>query len=159
MLRHQLVPGDVDQQILLLEVFADAPGDAAEQAHGGRRDGRLRDEDAGVEVVLVDEVVEGADLLRADAGRVGAEFDVDGAAVGLGVGVRFAGQGGIFGLHGFGGTRADFHFIAAVPDETVSDCGGPGCWRREAYSGYPRGSAYFCLKSSRDSWTSSSVTS
>jgi len=108
------VPGDVDQQILLLEMLADAAGDAAEQAHGRRRDGRLRDEDARVVVVLVDEVVEGADLLGPDARRVRAELDVDGAAVRLRVGVGFGREGGVLLQHGLRGARADFHLVAAV---------------------------------------------
>lgn len=106
--------GDVDQQILLLEMLADAAGHAAQQAHSGRRDGSLGDEHAGVEVVLVDEVVEGTHLLGADTGRVRAEFNVDGTAVGLGVRVGFAGQGGVFRLHGFRRPGADFHLVAAV---------------------------------------------
>lgn len=62
-LGDELVAGDVDEQILFLEVLADAAGDTAKQANSGRRDRSLRDEDSGVEVVFVNEMVEGADLL------------------------------------------------------------------------------------------------
>lgn len=65
-LGDQLMAGDVDEQILFLEVLADAAGDTGKQAHGGGRDRRLRDEDTGVEVVLIDKVVEGAHLLGSD---------------------------------------------------------------------------------------------
>lgn len=83
MLRDELVTGDVDQQVLLLEMFTDAAGDAAQQAHGRRGDRGLRDEDSGVEIVFIDKVVELADLLRAHAASVDAEINVDGTAVGL----------------------------------------------------------------------------
>ena len=89
MLGDQLVARDIDKQILFLKVFADATGNAAQEAHGRRRDGSLGDEYAGVEILLVDEMVEGADLLGSHAGHVDAEFDVDGAAVGLRVWVCF----------------------------------------------------------------------
>lgn len=62
-LGDELVAGDVDEQILFLEVLADAAGDTAKQTNSGRRDRSLRDEDSGVEVVFVNEMVEGADLL------------------------------------------------------------------------------------------------
>ena len=65
-LGDQLVAGDVDEQILFLEVLADAAGDSGEQTHGRGRDRCLRDEDTGVEVVLIDKVVEGAHLLGSD---------------------------------------------------------------------------------------------
>lgn len=99
MLRHQLMPRDVDQQVLFLEVLADAARHAGQEADGGGGDGDLGDEDAGVVVLFVDEVVELADLLGADARGVGAEFDEDGAAVGLGLGVGFGWAGGVFGEH------------------------------------------------------------
>ena len=66
-LGNKLVAGDVDKEILFLEVLADAAGDTAQQADGRGRDGGLGDEDSGVEVVFVDEVVEGANLLGSDA--------------------------------------------------------------------------------------------
>lgn len=87
MFRDKLVAGDVHQEILLLEVLAEPAGDAAEQTDGGGRDRGLRDEDAGVVVLLVDQVVECANLLGADAGGVRTEFNVDGAALRLGVGI------------------------------------------------------------------------
>lgn len=65
-LGDQLVAGNVDEQILFLEVLANTAGDARKQAHGGWRDRRLRDEDTSVEVVLIDKVVEGAHLLGSD---------------------------------------------------------------------------------------------
>lgn len=114
MLRDKFVAGNVDQQILLLEMLTDAAGDTVQQANGRGRDRSLSDKDTGVEVVLVDEVVERADLLRAYAGRVRAEFNVDGSAVGLGFGVGFAGEWSVFGLHCFCGTGADFHLVATV---------------------------------------------
>ena len=113
-LGDELVAGDVDQQILFLEMLADATGHAAQQAYGGRRDRGLRDEDTGVEVALVDDVVESAHLLGADARRVRAEVDVDRAAVGLGGRVRFARQRSVLHLHDLGGAGLDFHLGAAV---------------------------------------------
>jgi hypothetical protein len=62
-LGDELVAGDVNKQVLFLEVLADTAGNTAQQTDGGWRDWSLRDEDSGVEVVFVDEVVEGADLL------------------------------------------------------------------------------------------------
>lgn len=62
----------------------------------GGRDGGLRDEDAGVKLVLVDVLGEGAHLFDADAG-VGAEFDPDGADLREGGRVGLCGEGGVFG--------------------------------------------------------------
>lgn len=146
MFRDKLVAGDVNEQILLLEVLADAAGQGTEEADGGGRDGGLGDEDARVEVVLVDEVVEGAHLLGADAAGVRAELDVDGTAVGLGRRVRFAREGGVFGGHGFCGTGLDLHLVATVGDlRLVCVCMDCGCRvgvvvgrrreKRSAYSG------------------------
>lgn len=90
MLRDEFVASNVDQQILFLEVFADAAWDTAQQAHGGGGDRGLGDENSGVEVVFVDKVVECADLLGTHTGGVGTEFNIDSPAVGLRVGVRFA---------------------------------------------------------------------
>lgn len=81
---------NVNEQILLLEVFANTARNAAQQAHSGGGDRSLGDENSGVEVVFVDKVVECADLLGTHTRGVGAEFNVDGSAVGLRVGVRFA---------------------------------------------------------------------
>ena len=83
--------GDVDQQILLLEMLTDTAGDPAEQTHSRWRDRGLCDEHARVEVVLVDKVVERADLLRTHARRIGAELDIDSPAVRLGLRVGSAG--------------------------------------------------------------------
>ena len=90
MLRDEFVASNVDQQILLLEVFADAAGDTAQQAHGGGGDRGLGNENSGVEVVFVDKVVECADLFGTYTRGVGAEFNVDSPAIGLRVRVRFA---------------------------------------------------------------------
>ena len=114
MLRDQLVPSDVDQQILLLEMLADTAGDTAQQTHSGRGDRGLGDEHAGVEVVLVDNMVEGAHLLGTDTGRVGAEFNVDGSAVRLGVRVRVGLEGRVFEVHGLRGASLDFHLVPAA---------------------------------------------
>jgi len=118
-LGDELVAGDVNQQVLLLEVLTDATGYAAQQAHGGGRDRGLRNENAGVEVALVDDVVESAHLLGADARRVRAEVDIDRAAVGLGGRVRFARQRSVLHLHDLGGAGLDFHFSAAVGRKQV----------------------------------------
>lgn len=90
MLRDEFVARNVNEQILLLEVFANTAGDTAQQAHGGGGDRGLSDENSGVEVVFVDKVVECADLLGTHTRGVGAEFNVDSSAVGLRVRVRFA---------------------------------------------------------------------
>ena len=92
---HQLVMRDVDQQILLLERLDDVGLDGGNDLQGGGRDGCLRDEDAGVEFVLVDVLGEGAHLFDADAG-VGAEFDPDGADLGERVRLGLGGEGGVF---------------------------------------------------------------
>lgn len=81
---------NVNEQILLLEVFANTAGDTAQQAHGGGGDWGLGDENSSVEVVFVNKVVECADLLSTHTRGVGAEFNVYSSAVGLRVGVRFA---------------------------------------------------------------------
>lgn len=108
------MPSDVNQQILLLEMLADTARDTAQQTHGGRGDRGLGDEHAGVEVVLVDDMVEGAHLLGTDAGRVGAEFNVDDSAVGLGVRVGVGLDGRVFVLHSLRGASLDFHLVAAA---------------------------------------------
>lgn len=64
MLGNELMAGDVDEQILFLEVLADPTRHTIEHADGGWRDGGLSDKDSGMVVPFVDEVVEGADLLR-----------------------------------------------------------------------------------------------
>lgn len=91
MFGNELVARDVDQQILLLEVFTNAAGNTIEQTHCRGRDGSLSDENSGMKIVLVHEMVECADLLRTHTGGIRAEFDVDGSAVGLRFGVRLAG--------------------------------------------------------------------
>lgn len=114
MLGNQFVAGDVNKKILFLEVLADAAWDTGKKAHGRGRDRGLRDEDAGVEVVLINQMVEGAHLLGSDTRGIGAEVDVDCAAVGLGVWVCFAGQWCVLHLHGLSGASLDFHLGAAV---------------------------------------------
>lgn len=87
---------DVDQQILLLERLDDVRLHGGDDFQGCGRDGGLRDEDAGVELVLVDVLGEGAHLLDADAG-VGAEFDPDGADLRERGRVGLCGDGGVSG--------------------------------------------------------------
>ena len=103
---------NIHQQILLLERFDDGRENDGDDFERGGRDGGLRDEDAGVEFVLVDVLGESAHLLDADAG-VGGEFDPDGADLGLRVRVRFCGYGGVLGEHGVGGSEGGVHLLAA----------------------------------------------
>lgn len=129
-LGDQFVAGDVDEQILFLEVLTDAARDAGKQAHGRGRDRGLRDEDTGVEVVLIDKVVEGAHLLCSDSRGVGAEVDVDCTAVWLGVWVSFAGKCCVLQFHGIGGAGLDFHLGATVvAEQFVSDVFSMMCVR------------------------------
>ena len=86
---------DVDQQILLLERLDDVVRDGGDDFQRRGRDGRLGDQDAAFEVVLVNVLAEGAHLFDADA-EVGAEFDPDGADLGERVRVGFGGEGGVF---------------------------------------------------------------
>ena len=64
MLWYQFVSRDVDQQLLLLEMLAKTSRDTIQQPDRGRGDGCLANEYACVEVLLIDKVVEGADLFR-----------------------------------------------------------------------------------------------
>lgn len=77
MLGHELMVGDVDEQILLLEGLNDGGQHDGDDLQGGGRDGCLGDEDASVEIVLVDVLGKGAHLLDPD-GRLRAEFDPHG---------------------------------------------------------------------------------
>lgn len=120
MLRHQLVLRDVDQQILLLEGLDDAgqhDGDNLERRGG---DALLGDEDARLEVVLVDVLREGAHLLDAD-GEFGAELDPDGADGGCRIGVGGCGEWGVFLDHGGGGFEGGGHFLAVGAAERVGE--------------------------------------
>ncbi len=101
------MPRDVNQKILFLEMLADAAGNAAEKTDSGRGNGRFGDENARVEVALIDGVVEGAHLLGTDAAVIGAEFDVDCATVRLGLAVGRCGERRVFRLHGFGRAGLD----------------------------------------------------
>lgn len=95
----QLVLSDVDQQILLLEDL-DVDGQVESLLQRGSRHGRARDVHAAVVVAVEEPLGVGAQLLDADGG-FGAEFDEDGADCwGAGDGVRFCGEGGVFGHHG-----------------------------------------------------------
>lgn len=76
-LGHELVMGDVDQQILLLKGLDDGGQHDGDDLQGRGRDGCLGDEDAGVEIVLIDVLGKLSHLLDPD-GRVGAELDPDG---------------------------------------------------------------------------------
>lgn len=101
------MPCDVNQKILFLEMLADAAGDAAEKTDSGGRNGRFGDENARVEVALIDRVVERAHLLGTDTAVIRAEFDVDCATVRLGLAVGGCGEGSVFRLHGFGRAGLD----------------------------------------------------
>lgn len=81
MLGDELMVGDVDNKFGFEEMLAVAPWDGVEQITGGRGDGRVCDEDAAVEVLLVDSVEEFTDLFCTDALVARAVFYVDRAAV------------------------------------------------------------------------------
>lgn len=106
MFRDQFMARDINQQILLAEMLTDPPRDARKKSYSGGGDRCLCDEDPRMEIVLVDEVVECAHLFRSHSGRVGAEFDVHGAAVGDGVG--FLVERRVFLGHCFRGAGDDF---------------------------------------------------
>lgn len=114
-LGHELVVGDVDQQIFLEEALdlGVLRGDRHDLAGlGGQRDGG--DEDAGFELVIGavgDEFLHDRDT---DGTLLGAELDPDGAAFGSGVGVGGRGRGGELFDHGFGGTGGELKLGAAV---------------------------------------------
>lgn len=147
---HELVVRDVDQQVLLLERLDDVRLDGGDDLERGGGDGGLRDEDARVELVLVDVLGEGAHLLDADAG-VGAEFDPDGADLRERGRVGFRGESGVFGEHGVGGFEGGVHFLAAavgglvasVPWELFFGGGGGGCGEGQT-QGHRWGRRRFC---------------
>ena len=102
MLGHELVVGDVDEQVLLLEGLDHARQHSGDDLEGRGRDGDLGDEDAGHEVVGVHVLAEGPHLLDAD-GLVVGEFHPngpDGRGSGVGEGVLFDHERGGVGLEG-----------------------------------------------------------
>lgn len=105
---------DVDEQVLLLErLDVLVVADGALDLERGGRDGRPRDHDPRVELVLRDVVHEGAHLLDADGG-VRGEFHPHGADL-RGRGGVFGGRDrGVLGHHGGGGAGGEVHFFAAV---------------------------------------------
>lgn len=161
---------DVHQQILFLEELDDRRQRGGHEFERRGCDGGLRYEDAGVEVVVGDEVDEGAHLFDADAG-FRREFDpdrADGGGFGLGVGGRGR---GVFLEHLRRGAGGEVHFLAAGTVRVRSQWlglrgreGGKGevrgslgrCW---TYSGWPVESAYWARKSSSDMRISSSASS
>lgn len=131
---HELVVRDVDQQVLLLERLDDVRLDGGDDLERGGGDGGLRDEDARVELVLVDVLGEGAHLLDADAG-VGAEFDPDGADLRERGRVGFRGEGGVFGEHGVGGFEGGVHFLAAAVGGLVASAPWEPFFLEEGWGG------------------------
>lgn len=121
MLGHELVVGNVDQQVFLQEALdlGVLRGDGHDLAGLGRK-GDGGDEDAGFELVVG---AVGDELLHdghADGALFGAELDPDGAAFGNGVGVGGRGRGGELFNHGFRGAGGKLELGAAVG--SVSSC-------------------------------------
>ena len=98
-LGHELVVGDVDEEVLLLERFDDVGQHDGDDLQRGGRDAGLADENAGEEIVLGDVLGKGAHLLDPD-GQLGGEFDPDGADLRRGRRVSRRGERGVFGQHG-----------------------------------------------------------
>lgn len=114
-LGHQLVLGDVDQQVLL-EKGLEGGVDAGPGAHGparGRGERGLGHEDADLVVVLGAEVGEFLHGAGTDATGLGAELDPDGAALGGRVGVGRGGRRGVLLDHVGGGAGGELHLAAA----------------------------------------------
>lgn len=112
MLGHQLMMGNVDQQVLLLERLDNTRQHDRHNFKSGGRDGGLGDENPGVEVMLVDVLGKGAHLFYADRG-FGGEFNPNSADCGDGRRVGSSGEGRVFGHHGGCGFEGGGHFFAA----------------------------------------------
>lgn len=112
-LGHELVVGDVDEEILLLKRLDHGGQHHGHDLHRRGGDGVLRHQDPRVEVVLADVLREGPHLLDPDA-FVRAELDPDGADRGWGRGrLRGGGEHAVFLDHGLRGARGEGHFFAA----------------------------------------------
>ncbi len=106
---------DINQQILFLKRLYYRRQYDGYDLEGRGSYGRLRDENAGVKVVLRDVLREGAHLFYADRG-FRAEFDPDGAD--LGGRVRGGiGWKGVFFEHGARGSGRESHLLAAGEDK------------------------------------------
>lgn len=81
MSRHELVAGNIHQQILFNKDLDDAGEGSRDELRGRRRDGDLGHEHSRVVVLFFDVVDEGPDVLDPDV-RVAVEFEVDGSDLG-----------------------------------------------------------------------------
>lgn len=112
--RHELVVGDVDEQVVLEEALnLGEVLDAGEGLAGGGRQGHVGDHDARLVIVGDCVLCKLADLADAEL-LVRQELDPDGAAVGHGVRVGGCGGRGVFAEHGVAGTGGELEFGAAV---------------------------------------------
>lgn len=109
---HELVVGDVDQQVLLeeaLDLGQVLDGGEGLACRGGQ--GAVGDHDSRLVLVGDDVLGEVADLTDAE-GRVAEELDPDGAAVGGGIGVGVGLWGGVFSEHGVAGASRELELAA-----------------------------------------------
>lgn len=104
---------DIDQEILLLECLDNRGENDRHDLKGCGRHCSLRDQYAGVEVVLVDVLSEGAHLFYANRLFCG-ELDPDGTHLRQRFGVGYSFERCVFLHHLGGGLEGGGHFLAAV---------------------------------------------
>ena len=164
---HEVVVGDVDEQVLLDEGLDDGRQHDGRHLHGRRRQRLLRDQDARVEAVLLQVLREVAHLLDAQRVVLG-ELDPDRADGWGRLGVAGRALRRVLGDHGGGGVGLERQARAArkrfrwglEEEGIVHVWGGDECvWKQwGAHSGMPL-FVYLRLKSSRFIVTSSSAIS